>query len=331
MSVFDLPDGVLDVVLDTDVMNEVDDQFAIVWALLRPDRVRLLGLHACPFGLSPDLVAPGKGLLTELDRRHLTREIEALGLTADDVPVKLPAEGAQQAYDELLRVVALAGSDVPVARGSESYLPDASTPVDSEAARRLVELAHQPREGRLYVVGIGCATNIASALLLDPSIADRIVVVWTAAYPSFWPYENSSYNLAQDVPAAQVLFDCGVPLVYVPGYYVGEELRLTLPELEQNVRGKGVLGGYLWESVRAHPLFKLDRLGSSKVIWDLAPLAWLLEADWCTLREVPTPAMGDDLHWVARPEHAAMLEMHDLDRDAVYGDLYRLLDEHAAD
>ena len=43
MSLLDLPptDRVLYVVIDTDPMNEVDDQFAIAWALLRPDRLRV--------------------------------------------------------------------------------------------------------------------------------------------------------------------------------------------------------------------------------------------------------------------------------------------------
>ncbi len=318
-----LPSGRLDVVVDTDVMNEVDDQFALVWALLRPDRLNLLALLACPFGLTPELFAPDAGLLTELDRRQLVSRLEALGMTPHDLPVRSPADGVQAAYDELLRLVALAGIDVPVHLGSPAYLPDATTPVESGAARALIELAHTPREGQLYVVAIGCATNVASALLLDPSIREHVTVVWTAAYPSFWPYGNASYNLAQDLPAAQVLFDSGVPLVYVPGYYVGEELRVSGPELQAHVRGVGVLGDYLWDTVREHPLFQLDRPGATKVIWDLAPLTYLLDEDACTVRKVCRPRLGDDLLWA--PGDGAMLEMHDLDRDTVFADLYARL------
>lgn len=322
------PTGLLDVVIDTDVTNEVDDQFALVWALLRPDRMRLLGFHACPYGLSPDLLRPGRGLLTELDRRKVERDLAAFGVTADDLPVLLPGDGAQRAYDELLRLTALAGTDVPVLAGATAYLPDATTPVDSPAARALVELAHAPRDGRLHVVAIGCLTNVASALLLDPTIADEVVVVWTAAYPSFWPYENASYNLAQDVDAARVVLASGAPLVYVPGYFVGEELRVSGPELEAHVAGVGPLGDYLWDAVRGHPLFKLDKLGASKVVWDLAPLAWLLDPQWCTTRSVPTPDLDDDLVWQPAAGRPAMVEVHDLDRDAVFGDLFaRLADQ----
>lgn len=323
--------GRLEVVVDTDVMNEVDDQFALVWSLLRQDRLHLRAFLACPFGLEPSLFAPGSGLLTELDRRHLETGLTALGTTADQVPVVSPADGVERARVELERLVALAGSDVPVVAGSDRYLPDERTPVVSDAATRLVELAHEEREGPLYVVAIGCATNVASALLLDPSILDRVVVLWTAAYPSFWPYENASYNLAQDVPAARVLLTCGVPLLYLPGYYVGEELRISGPELQAHVRGKGVLGDYLWDSVAAHPLFALDRVGSSKVIWDLVAVAWLLAPEWFTTRLVPTPTLDDALRWQPVEGAPLMLEAHDVSRDLVYGELFRLLAEHAAD
>ncbi len=319
------PDSVLDLVIDTDVTNEVDDQFALVWALLRPDRLRLVGLHACPYGLSPELLEPGRGLLTELDRRKVERDLAAMGISASDVPVLPPSFGAGRAHEELVRLVRLAGVDVPVLAGAESYLPDGTTPVDSPAARALVDLAHAPRDGRLHVAALGCLTNIASALLLDPSITERLVVVWTAAYPSFWPYENASYNLAQDVAAARVVLGSGVPLVYVPGYFVGEELRASGPELEAHVAGVGSLGEYLWDAVRTHPLFKLDRRGASKVIWDLAPIAWLLDPRWCTSRSVATPDLDDALRWRPAPGRPEMVEVHDIDRDAVFGDLFERL------
>ena len=35
-----LPDGRLDMVLDTDAYNEVDDQFALSYALLSPQRLK---------------------------------------------------------------------------------------------------------------------------------------------------------------------------------------------------------------------------------------------------------------------------------------------------
>jgi inosine-uridine nucleoside N-ribohydrolase len=49
----------------------------------------------------------------------------------------------------------------------------------SEAARNLVEraMASDPSDP-LYVVAIGAITNVASAVLMEPAVAERIVIVW---------------------------------------------------------------------------------------------------------------------------------------------------------
>ena len=55
---------------------------------------------------------------------------------------------------------------------------DEKTPVDSPAARFIVEKAREYSVDRpLYVLAIGAITNVASAILMDPSICEKIVVV----------------------------------------------------------------------------------------------------------------------------------------------------------
>ena len=39
---------IVDVVIDTDAYNEVDDQFAIAWALRSPERVNVEAVYAAP-------------------------------------------------------------------------------------------------------------------------------------------------------------------------------------------------------------------------------------------------------------------------------------------
>lgn len=322
------PGAVLDVVIDADATNEVDDEFTIAWALLHPERLNVLALHACPYGQDPELFAR-PGLLAELDRRRWLRGMAKQGRTVEDVPVRLPADGVVRSGEEMVKVAALVGVDVPVLLGSDRYLPDASTPVDSPAARDLVRLAHLDREGPLYVAALGCATNVASALLLDPTIADRIVVLWTSAYPTFWPRPNASFNLAQDVPSAQVLLESGVPLVYLPGYYVGEELRTTTEEIEAHVAPAGPLGEYLAGLYRTHPMVPQGP-GRSKVLWDLIVIAWLLDPQWLADDLVPTPRLGADLVWRHQPGRHELREAFDVDRDAIFSDLFACLAAHAA-
>ena len=140
----EVPQLPIDVVLDTDAYNEIDDQFAIAY-LLKSEGLRTLALYAAPFF-----------------NNNSTS----------------PEDGMERSYDEIGKLLALMEKECPTYRGSRTYLPDEKTPVESPAARDLVERAmkYSP-EKPLYVVAIGAITNVASALLLEPSIADRKSVV----------------------------------------------------------------------------------------------------------------------------------------------------------
>ena len=175
------------------------------------------------------------------------------------------------------------------------------------------------------MLGIACATNLASALLLDPTISSKVCIVWTSAQPTFWPGRVASYNLTLDVAAAQILFDSGVPLVYLPGYYVGEELRTTRAELERYVKGSGPVGDYLWATWEAHWMTRTRRPGFSKVIWDLINVAYVLDPSWLTTHLVPSPVLGANSTWEQAPGRHLIREAVDVDRDAIFGDLFRVL------
>lgn len=132
-----------------------------------------------------------------------------------------------------------------VFKGSRTYLPDEKTPVDSPAARHLCELAMTYSvEKPLYVVAIGAITNVASALLLEPRIADRIVLVWLGGHFDTWP-DTREFNLFQDVAGARVVFGCGCPLVQLPCMGVVSSFYVTGPELRTWLSGKNALCDYL--------------------------------------------------------------------------------------
>lgn len=52
------PTGPVDLVVDTDAYNEIDDQFAIAYALGVQDRLRVQALYAAPFPMSAPPVPP---------------------------------------------------------------------------------------------------------------------------------------------------------------------------------------------------------------------------------------------------------------------------------
>jgi inosine-uridine nucleoside N-ribohydrolase len=127
------------------------------------------------------------------------------------------------------------------------------------AARDLIEKAMKPSDGPLYVLTIGCPANVSSAILMEPKIKDRIVVVWLGGTPHYWPSARE-FNLQQDVIASQVLFDSGVALVQIPTKNVSEHLRTTVPELEQHLHGRSLIGDYLYgqEAVKQSSLARAE-------------------------------------------------------------------------
>ena len=339
------------VVIDTDAANEIDDQFALAWALLSPERLDVLAVYAAPFSFAhrrQEMIRaraaqqqPERASAADLEllRQHGARlaHAERRGWVLETLDLPLfnpPGVGMERSHDEILRVfdalrLPAAGR---VFRGSAGYLPGAGTPLRSEAVEHLIATARAtPADGApLYVVAIGCVTNIASALLLAPDIVDRIVVVWTSGYPSSAPHTNFSLNLEQDLPASQWLFDSGVPLVYLPGYQVGAQLRLSLPEMERHVQGCGAIGHYLHRLYTHNPLWEFAGIESffahSWVIWDVINIAWLLNPDWVPSESVATPVLGHDKRWRQAPGRHPMREGYAVARDAIFRDFFERLE-----
>ncbi|MFV2039627.1 MAG: nucleoside hydrolase, partial [Acidimicrobiales bacterium] len=266
----------------------------------------------------------------------VTRLYDA-GINPADIEFVGPAEGMERSYNEILRVFGATGLSPKgrVFRGSPGYLSSPDEPVSSPAVDRLIELALAPGDDPLYVVAIGCVTNIASALLAAPEIAGRIVVLWTAGFPTWCPRSNSNaLNLVQDVRAARILFGSGVPLVYFPGYYIGAQLRLSLPDMERWVKGRGAPGDYLYDLYTNNPLHQQrgirGHFGRTWVIWDMITIAWLIEPAWVPSDMVATPTLDDQLCWTAAEGNGQpMREAHEIDRDAIFRDFFRKLDDHA--
>jgi purine nucleosidase len=343
------PTGPVRVLVDTDTANEIDDQFALTWALLSPERITVEAIVAAPYSFAhhrQGLIEASNALESADDDSRSTmiddvsswaRRLRDAGIRPEDLELVGPDEGMERSFDEICRILAKLDrpADGLVHRGSASYMPDADVPVTSDGARRIIESALAPAESPLYVLAIGCVTDVASALLLEPAIAPRIVVVWTSGYPTSVTRSNqASLNLVQDRHASRLLFDSGVPLVYLPGFHVGAQLRISLPEIQKNVRGHGAIGDYLFELYTHNPIHTqraiTDLSGRTWVMWDLINVAWIIEPSWVPTDLVPTPTLDADLAWVPRPDAPLMREAFAVDRDEIFRDLYRKLAAHSA-
>lgn len=282
-----LPQGKINMVLDTDTFNEVDDQFAVVYALRSRDRLNVDALYAAPF-------------FNELSSG--------------------PGDGMEKSYEEIHRVLDRMHEKVPegfVLRGSTRYLESLDTPCHSAAVSDLISRAMEATEP-LYVVAIGAITNIASAMLLEPRIIEKIVVVWLGGHALYWPH-TQEFNLQQDVLAARVVFDSGVPLVMLPCNNVVSHLTTTVAELEKHVDGKSDIGTYLTGKVRA---CGRENVAGSRVIWDVSTIAYLNNPAWVPTNLVHSPILTDQVTWSTdQSRHVIRVATH-VDRDLIMTDLF---------
>lgn len=285
--------GKMRVVIDTDTFNEIDDQFAIVYALLSEDRMTTEAIYAAPFFNS-----------------------RSSG----------PREGMELSHDEILRLLDLMGRPAKglVFKGSTDYVGDALRPQTNAAVEDLIARAKASTpEDPLYVIALAAITNIASAIMIEPSIIDRIVVCWLGGHALDWP-DTREFNLRQDVAGARVLLDSGAPLVLLPCMNVVAALSTTVPELERYVEPAGKLGRFLSERVKGYATPE-SHMGWSKPIWDMAPVAYLIDPRWTPSILVPSPVLTPAVTWSFDPSRHLIRYVSRVDRDAIFRDFFRKL------
>ncbi len=290
------PQRRVDAVLDTDTYTEIDDQFALSLFMLCPDRINVKGLCAAPFSNSR---------------------------SGDD-----PALGMEKSFEEIERLLSLMKKQAPVFKGSKGWLRDEKTPEISDASRFLAKLSreHSP-EDPLYVVAIGAITNVASAILMEPSFKENCVVVWLGgnAHDPVCHGANE-FNMMQDIAAARVVFSCGVPVVQLPCLGVVDSFCTTKFELEHFLKGKNPLCDYLVSMTVSYCGMDDDKV-RSKVIWDVTAVAWLLnDGDrFMNQRITGAPIPQDDLTYSFPYPSQDMAYVYRIRRDKLFRFLFEKL------
>lgn len=289
-----VPAHPVDVILDTDAFNEVDDQFAISYLLRSADKLNTKAIYAAPF---------------------LNEKSES------------PLDGMEKSYREILKLLKLLGEEKPVFKGSGEYLPDEHTPVISPAAEDLAKRAAEySPEHPLYVVAIGAITNIASAILLEPKVAENTVVIWLGGHARHY-HDTYEFNLYQDIAAGRVVMGSGVPFIQLPCMGVVDKFALSGPELDAWLAGKNKLCDYLVAVTKQHAVDHHHYGGNcwSKVIWDVTAVAWLVDKRFVMTRVLPVRLPGYDHRYEQTEQEHLMAYVYNIDRNRLMKDLVEKL------
>lgn len=286
------------VIINSDVKNEADDQFAIVHALLS-HTLDVRGVIPAHFGT------------------HRTTESLA---------------ESRAELDLVLDLLAL-GRDVPTADGAPHALPDESTPVDSPGARLIIEEARRADAGPLFIAFLGPLTDMATALLLAPDIADTdTTVIWIGGPPygdlvsvGSWP----EFNLRNDIASANVVFDSGIRLWQVPSN-VYRQVNVGYAELEARIEPHGELGRYLAQQVVDFNSQYHRVAVESRSLGDSPAIALMIDPFCAAMRRQPGVRFSADGHYELADPGREILVVESVDVRFLLEDMFAKIARHAA-
>ena len=275
----------LPVIVDSDTASEVDDQHAITLALLSEDRFEIKGFVGAQFG--------------------------------DQAGTEGPEQSAQE-IKKILELMDLSNR-YPVVCGCSRPLPYRTVPSSSKGVDFILECSRSfTDEHPLWIVGLGAATDIASAYLTDPSIAKRCIVLWHGR--TRWPESAWNFNVFNDIRAAQVLFESSLRLIL---FDTGTQLICPMTEAEARIKPYGNIGKYLVKIRQRNPGYSVPTKG----MFDLGDIAFLINPDCAKVEQVNAPSIKEDLRYSFEKTHGKILRVADIDRDAVFRELYKRLEQ----
>jgi len=207
---------------------------------------------------------------------HPDVRIEAITVVAGNVPLK---QGVQNA----LYTVERCGKQVPVYEGLEKPLLrpletaqyvhgqdgmgdiglplSGRRPADGHAVNVIIDTIHR-FVGEITLVTLGPLTNMAVALLRDPSTASKVkkcVIMGGIGFGHGHVVPAAEYNVWVDPEAAKIVFESDLPIVMV-GWDVSQRFATFNDEEAEKIRSVSPLGQFCVDIQRCLREFGMNEL-----------------------------------------------------------------------
>lgn len=282
------------VILDTDISNEVDDQFALCYLMKSLDNINLQAITVAPFKQS------------------------------GYAPVETLSEGTDLSFNTAGKILDMldAGEYKNIIyKGATNYFFEDK--ILNPATSKIIELAKENKH--TTIVAIGAITNVALAIYHAQEIVNKIDIIWLGGN-SFLSENNREFNFRQDVEAVRFVFNSKVNLTVIPCRNVASNLSTTIYEIEHYLASQGEIGKYLCEIYKnckkAYRHNHDDIVGESKTLWDLSAVAYLLEPNWFKTKQVSCPKILDDTSYKHTKRKHRINFINDLNRHEIFKDFF---------
>jgi len=208
-----------------------------------------------------------------------------------------------------------------------------------EAVDFIIREAKKQRDQKLVLLPVGKLTNIALALQKEPSIADKVRVVWLGSnYPEPGEYNQDndtasmSYVLSTSVPFEMVTVRYGKPsgtgAVMLTQEEVNKKMPGLGPHIKQPVSGRhgGIFSNFGDYSVSLFEYIDYHDEAKSRSLFDMAAVAIVKNPSWASAKEIPCPVYVDE-KWIEQPENPRkILVWENFDREKIIADFYAVFD-----
>ena len=277
----------VNVILDTDIYNECDDQFAVAYLLKSQDKFNIEAITVAPY--------------------HHDNNISI-------------EEGIDKSYDEIIKICNWLHFDWTnkLFKGSTDYLENDYNE-ENGAVNKIIEIVN--KNAKTYILAIGAITNVALAIKKEPKIINKIEVIWLGGH-SFLSKDNKEFNFKQDVQAVRNVFESKVKLTIIPCKNVASNLRTSIYELEHFLKGKSELCDYLCQRFYNDGVHGIQE---RRVIWDISVIAYMINKEWFDTEEVSCPNINNDTSYELTTKNHKITVVNYLNVDKIYRDLFEKL------
>lgn len=281
----------INVILDTDTYNECDDQFALAYMLKNQDIFNIEAITVAPYS-------------------HKERNETVIS-------------GQEKSYNEILKICKWLNFETAdkVLKGSNDYIVN-NYDEENEAVNKIIEIAL--KNNKTSILAIGAITNIALAIKKEPKIIDKIEVIWLGGH-SLLQDNNLEFNFKQDINAVRIVFESKVKLTIIPCKNVASNLRTSIYELNHYLKDKSELCNYLINRFYNDGYHGIQE---RRVIWDISVIAYMINKDWFTSKEISCPNIKDDTSYELTINNHKITMINYIDVNKVYTDLFKKLGEN---
>ena len=275
----------LNIILDSDVSNEADDLFAIIY-LLKSNIFNVKAITIAPFKHSK-----WNGTV---------------------------AESVDASYKEACKLYDYLGIHdySNILKGSRDYFKNGYIE-ETDAIKKMYEIIKEC--DKTYILAIGCLTNVAVLLNNHPEVINKIEVIWLGS--NFLFGDNQDFNFKQDVDAVRYVFSSKIKLTVIPCSPITSNLLMSIYELKYELKSGNELNDYLIDRFYDRPWGPHRRWP----LWDISVVAYMINKNWFKTMDIYAPEIGNDNKFIfVRSDHKITF-VRDLKANLILDNMFEVL------